>query len=64
MDLQNGGVEASSSDTITTDSGVGSKTEVDTLENWFKRKLYENSGAYESSTPYGGPLMVDFVSLQ
>ena len=43
MDLQNAGIEASSSDTITTDSGVGSETEVDTLENWFKRKLYENS---------------------
>ena len=25
--------EASSCDTITTDSGIGSKTEVDTLEN-------------------------------
>ena len=33
MDLQNAGIEASSSDTITTDSGVGSETEVDTLEN-------------------------------
>ena len=33
MAIQNIGIEASSCDTITTDSGIGSKTEVDTLEN-------------------------------
>merc|ERR1712235_190448 len=31
LDLQNGGNEESSTDTVITDSGIGSKTEVDTL---------------------------------
>ena len=40
MEIQNIGIEASSSDTITTDSGIGSKTEVDTLENWNQKAVY------------------------
>ena len=31
LDLQNDGNEESSTDTVITDSGIGSKTEVDTL---------------------------------